>query len=741
MINKIKYLIILCIFLSFSLYAQLGTTTSTISSDSYTENSLTNGGGAGTGMGNWQEINAVSGWSGYYSSGSTAIGSAYGLWSKSSNTAKVRRLFDENMKKGDEFSITVGQTWNNGTVGVNLIDSNGNEIISLRLTSGQWQLNNGGDWFNTGQAGENNTAMVFKFTYDVNLDANTYSYTLHNNGSGNNHTPSNDISIIRGFEVYSFDQGDGANFGFKDISIKSKFTIDNNQTISCADSQEIPYLTIKSGSTLNINKTGRVKVRGDFSNSGTTTLNSDSGNYSSLIVQGSSTGNITYKRHVADEGTDEWDFIGSPVIGQDLQNLIDNNSTLATNGSQVAIGVFNNNANADTAAAMYTNYNTTGNSGTTLVSGQGFAMATDEGSTTATVDFTGTINTSDVSFAIDDASSSNSNYGKWNLVANPFPSFLNANDDAHNTNNFLTVNASNLHTSFAAIYAYDGDGTFTAVNHTNPGSAVYIAPGQGFFVASDDVSGDSVSFTEAMQTSSGTDDFISGDNMENTEIVIKLYNGDNEIESTKLYFEEGLSTGLDIGYDAGNFHAEAAIMTRLAEEDEGFGMAINAMGLDAMDNTVIPLVINQAAGQEFRINLFTATIPDPNVYIEDVEEGTFTNLYEGDFVYTPTSDLEGIGRFFIHMTADTMSNEDVSTSILNAYKEIDAIYITIEGLATQSNETKVSLYNILGREVLATTLNNNMGTQTISTVGLSAGIYVIELESGSDRLTKKLLIQ
>ena len=23
----------------------------------------------------------------------------------------------------------------------------------------------------------------------------------------------------------------------------------------------------------------------------------------------------------------------------------------------------------------------------------------------------------------------------------------------------------------------------------------------------------------------------------------------------------------------------------------------------------------------------TATIPDPNIYLEDVEEGTFTNLY------------------------------------------------------------------------------------------------------------------
>ena len=57
-----------------------------------------------------------------------------------------------------------------------------------------------------------------------------------------------------------------------------------------------------------------------------------------------------------------------------------------------------------------------------------------------------------------------------------------------------------------------------------------------------------------------------------------------------------------------------------------------------MENAVIPLVINQAAGQEFRINLHTATIPDPNVYLEDVEEGSL-RIYEGDFVLPPTSDL------------------------------------------------------------------------------------------------------
>ena len=64
----------------------------------------------------------------------------------------------------------------------------------------------------------------------------------------------------------------------------------------------------------------------------------------------------------------------------------------------------------------------------------------------------------------------------------------------------------------------------------------------------------------------------------------------------------------------------ASIMTRLIEEDEGHGLAINAMGLDAMENAVIPLIINQTAGQEFRINLHTATIPDPNVYLEGLKK-------------------------------------------------------------------------------------------------------------------------
>ena len=204
-----------------------------------------------------------------------------------------------------------------------------------------------------------------------------------------------------------------------------------------------------------------------------------------------------------------------------------------------------------------------------------------------------------------------------------------------------------------------------------------------------------------------------------------------------------MTDALDTGYDGASFEmVNNMIFSRLVDEDDGVDFDIQALAYSEMWDKVIPIGVNALGGEEMIISISHRTTPaDLNIYLEDTEEGTLTNLLEGDFVMTPTSDLSGAGRFFIHMTADTMSNEDVSTSLLNAYKEVDASYITIEGLATQTNETKVSLYNILGREVLSTTLNNNMNTQTISTIGLSSGIYVIELESGTDRLTKKLIIQ
>ena len=497
-------------------------------------------------------------------------------------------------------------------------------------------------------------------------------------------------------------------------------------------------ITVASGKSFTIEKTGAVTMSGNFSNAGTFTLNSDSNEFSSIIIGGSVSGNITYNRYVNSVGTNEWDLIGSPVDGQSISSFASANaSTLATNGATKAIGYYDN------ADNTWTNYTTStiGGAGNFPL-GKGFQMGTIANGT-GILSFTGSPAATLQTRAIINNDAANSGAGtRWNLVANPFPSYIQGNTNADSSNNFLTINSDKLHDSYEAIYGYDADGTgYTIYNNIN--GALLLAPGQGFMVASDNTSSDNISFTTQMRTVVGGDDLILGRIMQDSyELILSINQGDTEIDQTKFYFKEGLNLGLDPGYDAGHFNQQAALTSRLVEEDEGVGFAINAMGLESINDVVIPLVVNRESGNGFKISIHTNGIYEStNIYLEDNQLGTMTLLNEQDFELTPQDNLNGAGRFFVHLTSTSLSIEDdIETHLLNVYKSDINNFITVEGTANQSNQINLRLYNILGKEVVSKTLANNINTQTISTQGLATGIYVIKLKSGNTVLTKKLII-
>ena len=498
-------------------------------------------------------------------------------------------------------------------------------------------------------------------------------------------------------------------------------------------------ITVASGKSFTVEKTGSVTMSGNFSNSGTFTLNSDSDEFSSIIIGGSVSGNITYNRYVNSVGTNEWDLIGSPVDGQSISSFASaNSSTLGTSSNIYAIGSYDN------ATNTWTNYTTStiGSAGN-FDRGRGYQMASVSDGT-GILKFTGTPASTTQTQAIINNDAANAGTGKrWNLVANPFPSYIHGNTNADSSNNFLTVNTDKLHDSYEAIYGYDADGSgYTAYNNTS--SALNLAPGQAFMVASDNTSSDNISFTTDMRTIVGGDDLIVGDILEDTfELIIKLYDGDTELDYTKFYFADGLSLGLDPGYDAGNFNQGASLMSRLVEEDEGVGLVINAMGLENVNDVVVPLEINRESGNSFRISIDTFDIyAGTNVYLEDNQQGTMTLLNEQDFELTPENNLSGVGRFFIHLTETTFSiDNEVDTNLLNAYKLDRNNFIIVEGLTVQSGITNVKLYSLLGREILSTELNNSINTQTISTERIATGVYVIKLQSANNLITKKLIIK
>ena len=230
-------------------------------------------------------------------------------------------------------------------------------------------------------------------------------------------------------------------------------------------------------------------------------------------------------------------------------------------------------------------------------------------------------------------------------------------------------------------------------------------------------------------------------------LFIKLYNGNIEAAETKFYFQDGLTLGLDPGYDAGAFDQDTALSSRLVEDNQGTNFAINAMGLVSAYNQSVPLIINQSMGQTFRIDISQNTLPENvNVYIEDILENTFTPIIGKDFELTTESDLNEEGRFQIHFTTEILgdilnTNNVFNTDTVTIYKANNQNFITITGIAAWLDTTTVSLYNMLGKSVHTKTLNTATQTQSISTQGLARGVYVVKLKAGNAMFSKKVLVQ
>jgi hypothetical protein len=82
----------------------------------------------------------------------------------------------------------------------------------------------------------------------------------------------------------------------------------------------------------------------------------------------------------------------------------------------------------------------------------------------------------------------------------------------------------------------------------------------------------------------------------------------------------------------------------------------------------------------------------------------------------------------------------VNTSLITAYKGNGNDYISIEGLQPFSKASKIILYNLLGVKIIDTTLNTPSLTETISTVGIKKGLYILHINYDNQVLTKKIVI-
>ena len=493
--------------------------------------------------------------------------------------------------------------------------------------------------------------------------------------------------------------------------------VSNNPIISNIDQTIVGVLTINSGGVLTVNKTsdGSLRVSGSTANAGQVILNSGSGFHCNSDVSGS--GNFVYNRNLPT--ADLFYAISAPVSGQDIDAFI-SAEPIAQNGSNMGFGTYT------TASNTYA-YTQSGASGTgDFVNGKGYiARVTSVGTVTFTSDASSNPSTNDVDIAV--VSSGN----RYNLIGNPFVSYLKTGTD-----HFLTDNSSKLASEKLWLWNAGEDRYDTYVTANN----FFVAPGQGFYVEAKIGASGNLTFEHSQTKANNSDTFR---NAVNPEVYLNISNESKE-RIAQVYYIEGTTTGFDNGYDGSIFESQDIndfmIYTNSVNDENDLYLAIQSV--PDMD-LVVPVGVNAVEGTEFTISATRLNFPfGVNVYLEDRDNSTYTLLDdESNFTTTLLDDLNGNGRFYLHTSSEQLDNDDVNEVSLNVFKADRNNFVTIQGLSGQSSVTSVKLYSILGREVLSTTLDNNTNSQSISTEGLSAGIYIIKLESANNLLTKKLIIK
>lgn len=490
-------------------------------------------------------------------------------------------------------------------------------------------------------------------------------------------------------------------------------------------------IEVSNGASLIVKEGGSLIIKGDLTNNGSVQLQSSSTSYSSLIVDGSVTGSVSYKRHVNSyNGITGNDLISSPFMGQTFGSFASDNPNLFENPSNVdqkLFGPFNE------PLGSYQNYFVSTDASLTLNKGVGYRAARDvseDGLNGTTLIFTGAVETNGFNIPITESASS---FSGWNLIGNPYPSYL-------DFQTFFDLNKTQLDTgAYQAVYGYDGNATngWTILNNVT--SNILIAPGQGFFVKTKS-GGGSIAFTKEMRVNGSSDDFILG----RTNIGLVRIGIDNGLDNfeTDIYFNSNASTGLDPGYDASLFGGNApsfSVYTHLVEQNNGTPMAIQALGENDLNDVTIPLGIHVVQGTRVTVRVSQMTIPNSvDIYLEDTLNNTLTLLNSNNYEFVADNDLNQAGRFFLRFGSTLLNTNESELHELSIYTKQKSI--VIKGQIEEG--TKATLFDIHGKIIKKKNLEIGNLEQEINVAALSTGIYILQLKNKENlKKIKKIVIR
>ena len=569
-----------------------------------------------------------------------------------------------------------------------------------------------------------------------NNSGSNYSYTVVNNQTTANSGNWNDVATWTSGSVPNTD----------DVVILNHTITINSDVVHSGN------ITINSPNVLSISPGHSLKFTGStFTNNGGVLMTSTSSTFSSFIPSTSSTLDGT-------GGYEYFRYTNSNTNGNDLISPPLSNDTFGAFATRNSSNLFSNPGNAneklfgpfDTSATTpaYVEYTVGTDDAVSLIAGKGYRGASDSGNNLA---YVGSVLKDDVSASI--INNGETDFKSWNLVGNPFSSYVQLGVDLLNA---TTINS--LDPSYQSFYFYNAgtsgsypgattQGNWIIVNESYvlSNSNTAIAPGQGFFVKAKS-GGGSVLFQESSRYAASSDDGIEGRNTTTTDNIARAKIGISTASDTSeidIYFLDDATLGLDPGYDVGGFGGSSfGIFTNLLNGDTGVQMAIQSLPYSSLNSVSIPLGINMDAGTQFTLELNDVYSLLPNgidLYLDDTLENTSTLLNSGNYVLTPVTSLSGTGRFYLRFSNNALTTTEQRLDHVTVYTNQSTRTINISGQLDEG--TIAVVYDVQGREIITQKLSSESILQRINSDDLRTGVYIVKLYTKTKSKSVKLIIR
>lgn len=552
-----------------------------------------------------------------------------------------------------------------------------------------------------------NNLSIFSGTLNLNLTTNSghsiKGNIFINTGANLVFNPTNSGTFNLNGNTVQIISGDG-NFtagSFSSFAIQNEVVSQKNITLNNVEIGSIGSLLIDPSKQLTVN--------GNLVNNGIFSLKSDINGTATLLANNvSGTGVYNVQQYLTGQNSGTapdgrmW-YITAPLA---------NATSLVFDAASPLNKLWSYN---ETTFA----YTEITNNSTVLTAGNGYVARM--GANTNIEFSSNNINNGNISLNLSRTGISDEKRG-FNLIGNPYPSFLNPATAINDVNSNLLPTiwyrtSTGTSMTFNTYNYFSNTGTIGLTEH--------IPPMQGFWVkvAADGQNG-TLNLNNSMRSHQNS--ISLRNNVQNNTIRLFIDNNINTDEAIVLF-----NPAADYGYsnwDSPKMHNNNSAISEVYTKEAGNNLVINSMP-EITNGMIVPLYINVGtAGQHsitVDLNEFDNTT---EILLHDLQASVIHDLRNGSYSFTSTvvSDNNRFNLLFNNIITNT---ENLLSETTTIYGNDNIIYIN-----TQFDGT-IEVYDLLGKLVVSKKVNSGLSNLSLNTKGVYVVRFISTQEIKSTKVT------